>query len=179
VESHAEFLGRSQKRLPARFTRLFRCHFRWRRLNMRMKTRLLAVLLLSAFARLALANSTNLPVKIGALEAPSHYDQLMTVTGTVAQVTLRPSIVFINLDLPYPQSPFAAVIRSKDTNQFGDLPSLKGRSVEITGKVQKYHEKPEIVLEKASQIFVLGGWIMPTNAPVTPKGTNDVTKGVK
>ena len=178
MESHAEFLGRSQKRLPARFTRLFRCHFRWRRLNVRMKSRFLTILLLSGFARLAWADSTNLPAKIGTLEAPSHYDQLMTVTGTVAQVTLRPSIVFINLDLPYPQSPFAAVIRSKDTNQFGDLPSLKGRSVEITGKVQKYHDKPEIVLEKVSQIFVLGGWAAPTNAPAALKGTNDLTKGV-
>ena len=176
--SRAVLQVHTQMRFYGRFARLFHCHSEWCRLNMRMKTRLLAVLLLSAFARLALGDSTNLPVKIGALEAPSHYDQLMTVTGKVAQVTLRPSIVFINLDLPYPQSPFAAIIRSKDTNQFGDLPSLKGRSVEITGKVQKYHDKPEIVLEKVSQIFVLGGWAAPTNAPAALKGTNDLTKGV-
>jgi DNA/RNA endonuclease YhcR with UshA esterase domain len=141
-----------------------------------MKTRSLAVLLLSGCARLALADSTNLPVKISAAEAAQHYDQVMTVTGMVAQVTLRPSIVFINFDLPFPKSPLAAVIHSKDTNQFGDLPSLKGRSVEITGKVQKYHDKPEIVVEKAGQIFVPDGWITPTNAPVAPKGANDLPK---
>ena len=139
-------------------------------------------LLLAGFTRLALADSTNLPVKIGATEADQHYDQLMTVTGTVAQVTLKPSIVFINLDQPYPDSPFAAVIHSKDTNQFGNLKSLKGRSVELTGKIQKYHEKPEMVVQKPSQIFVLGGWITDTNAaapsslmvPTVPaKGANN------
>ena len=127
------------------------------------------VLLLAGLTRAVLADSTNMPVKIGATEADQHYDQAMTVTGKVAQVTLRPSIVFINLDHPYPDSPFVAVIHSKDTNQFGDLKSLKGRSVEITGNVQNYHDKPEIVVTNRSQIFVLGGWMMATNMLAVPK----------
>ena len=147
-----------------------------------MKTRWLAFLLLGGLVGFARADSTNLPVKIRAADAAEHYDQWMTVTGTVAQVTLRPSIVFINLDLPYPDSPFAAVIHSKDTNQFGNLKSLKGRPVEITGTVQDYHGKPEIVLTNSSQIFVLGGWAAATNAVGAPNalaGTNALTIGVK
>ena len=63
-----------------------------------MKRLMLAIWLCVGFAGLAAAEGTNLPVKIGAAGADQHYDRLMTVTGTVAQVTLRPTIVFINLD---------------------------------------------------------------------------------
>ena len=154
-----------------------------------MKRLMLAIWLCAGFAGLAAAEGTNLPVKIGAAEAEQHYDQLMTVTGTVAQVTLRPTIVFINLDHPYPDSPFAAIIHSKDTNQFTNLKLLRGRSVEITGKIQNYHDRAEIVVEKAAQILVPGGWPAATNSPaasVPPaapaaqpaKGTNDLTNGV-
>ena len=145
---------------------------------------------LSGLTAIARADDPAPPLKIGAAVASQLYDQLLTVTGKVAQVTLRATIVFINLDQPYPDSPFAAVIHSKDTNQFNDFRALKGRAVEITGKVQKYRDRPEIVVEKPGQIFVSGGWVAATNAvtnfvaPVgpgpakSPKGTNDLTTGV-
>jgi hypothetical protein len=64
--------------------------------------------------------------------------------------------------------------------------------VEISGKVVKYHDRPEIVLEKASQLVVPGGWGSPLPAsappagtapkvPVAPQsgaGTNDLTNGI-
>jgi hypothetical protein len=150
-----------------------------------MMKRFLLLLLLLNGARPAAAQATNSPLKIGAAEAAQHYDQMLTVTGRVAQVTLRPTIVFINLDRPFPDSPFAAIIHSKDTNQFSDLKLLKDRPVEITGKVINYHDRPEIVLEKASQLFVITN--LPSAAPApapapaapaAPKGTNDLTNGV-
>ena len=153
-----------------------------------MTRRLLPLFLLLAANTLVLADTTNSPIKIGATEAAAHYVQTLTVTGLVAQVTLRPSIIFIILDQPYPDSPFAAVIHSKDTNQFGNLKQLKGKAVELTGKVVKFHDRPEMLLEKPGQIFVLGGWA--TNAPAAatpsggqtapsqPAGTNDLTKGI-
>jgi len=146
--------------------------------------------LLMATVRLAQAEATNAPAIIGAREADKHYDQLLTVTGTVAQVSIRSAIVFINLDQPYPDSPFVAIIHSSDTNQFNDPRTLMGRSVAITGKVQNYRDRPEIVLEKPAQITVSGGWPTATKAPATPpvavppppatfpKGTNDLTTGV-
>jgi hypothetical protein len=51
-------------------------------------------------------------LKIGALEATNHYDQTMIVTGKVVQVTIRPSVTFLNLDRTFPNSPFAVVIIS-------------------------------------------------------------------
>ena len=143
-----------------------------------MKLPLLVTGLLLGLARSAFADAPLPSAKIAAWEAASHYNQIMTVTGVVAQVSIRPAIVFINLDKPYPDSPFAAIIHSQDTNQFSNVRGLKGRSVAITGKVVNYHDRPEIVLEKVSQIFVLGGWAAPTNAPAALKGTNDLTKGV-
>jgi len=142
----------------------------------------------------ALADDPSLPVKISARAAAAHYDQTMTVTGIVVQVSIRPAIVFINLDQPYPDSPFVAIIHSQDTNQFSNVRALKGRSVEITGKVVNYHDHPEIVLAKPSQITVYGGWpatpapttipapaLVPHPDPAAPKpagGTNNLTTGV-
>src|SRR5208337_328910 len=93
---------------------------------------------------LALADQTNAPApaKISAADASKYYDQQMIVTGKVAQVTLRPTIVFLNLDQPFPNSPFAAVIHSENTNQFGDLKSLQGKTVELQGMIKKYHDQP-------------------------------------
>ena len=112
------------------------------------------------------ADSTNspAPAKIGTKAASDHYDQLLTVTGTVAQVTIRPAIVFINLDQPFPDSPFAAVIHPEATNQFGNLKALKGKSVEITGKIKNYHDHPEIIMDHTNQLVVVTGTLT-TNAP--------------
>ncbi len=133
--------------------------------NAGMKTFLL-IPALTLTANLALADETNTaaPAKIGAADAGKYYDQQMIVTGKVAQVTLRPTIVFINLDQPFPNSPFAAVIRSESTNQFGDLKSLQGKPVEIRGMIKKYHDKPEIVLESSNQLTVVSASVS-TNTP--------------
>ena len=136
-----------------------------------MKMNWLIVGLIACSLRLALAADTNnaAPLKIDATAAAQHYNQLMTVTGTVAQVTLRPKLVFLNLDQPYPDSPFVAVIFSSATNEFADLKSLKGRPVEITGTVKAYHDKPEIVVEKPGQLAVNGQPYANTNAPSAVK----------
>ncbi len=134
--------------------------------NAGMKTCLLLVAALTLTANLAPADPTNAaaPAKIGAADAGKFYDQRMIVTGTVAQVTLRPTIVFLNLDQPYPNSPFAAIIHSENTNQFGDLKSLQGKAVEIEGTIKKYRDKPEIVLESSNQLTVVIAAV-PTNTP--------------
>jgi hypothetical protein len=42
-------------------------------------------------------------------------------------------------------------------SQFGDLQKLKNQNVEISGAITEYHDKPEIVLESASQVKVVDG----------------------
>jgi hypothetical protein len=96
------------------------------------------------------------PTKIGTSDASKFYGQEMIVTGRVAQVSIRPHIVFLNMDKPYPNSPFTLVIFPTATNQFGNLKALKGESVEARGKIINYHNRPELVLEKANQLKVTG-----------------------
>jgi len=128
------------------------------------KTFILMSLIVPLASRAADATNSPAPAKIGAKAASEHYDQLLTVTGTVAQVSIRPAIVFINLDQPYPDSPFAAIIHPEATNQFGDLKALKGKAVEITGKIKNYHDHPEIIMDHSNQLAVVTGTLT-TNAP--------------
>jgi hypothetical protein len=85
-----------------------------------------------------------------------HYDERLTITGKVAQVTIRPKVVFLDLNEPFPNSPFTGVIFSFDTNKFKDPPKLKGENVEITAKIKNSQDKPEIGLTNASQLKVVG-----------------------
>ncbi len=117
-----------------------------------MKLYLAVAASMIAFAATVFADPNAAPAKIGTLDANKYYGQEMIVTGTVAQVSIRPGIVFLNMDKPYPKSPFTLVIFPANTNQFGDLKMLKGAAVEAKGKIVNYHNRPEIVLEKSSQL---------------------------
>jgi hypothetical protein len=100
--------------------------------------------------------ANTLPAKIGTDDVTNYYGQEMIVTGTVAQVSIRPKIVLLNMDKPYPDSPFTLVIFASATNQFSDLKSLKGASVEATGIITNYHNRAEMVLKQAGQLKVIG-----------------------
>jgi DNA/RNA endonuclease YhcR with UshA esterase domain len=120
---------------------------------MRVYFLIFALLILALRSSADLTDNTS-PAKIGTDEAKDFYGREMIVTGTVAQVSIRPKIVFLNMDKPYPDSPFTLVIFPAATNKFGNLKSLKGASVEVTGVITNYHDRAEIVLEKASQLKV-------------------------
>jgi hypothetical protein len=114
------------------------------------------------------ADDTNSPAspKIDANAADKHYGENAIVTGRVAQVTIRPKAVFINLDQPYPNSPFTGVVFSRFTNQFSDLTALEGKVIKVGGLITNYQNKPEIILTNASQL------IIDTNASSIADDTN-------
>lgn len=121
------------------------------------------------------------PLKIGAAEATNYYDQTMIVTGKVAQVTILKSVTFLNLDKPHPDSPFTVVIFHGHSSFYGDANALKGKSIEIKGKIKNYHDKPEIALDSTNQLTVLGVtnlslFLNPVaraiKTPLTPSPTN-------
>jgi len=132
--------------------------------GMKLVLSILGAFTLTSYLTLAGETNAAAPARIGTADADKHYGQEMIVTGKVVQVTLKPTIVFINLDQPHPDSPFVAVIHSDTTNQFGDLKSLQGRSVEIQGTLKEYRDKPEIILRSASQLKVLDAPVS-TNTP--------------
>jgi acylphosphatase len=106
--------------------------------------------------------SASAPLKIGTGEADKHYGQEIIVTGRVAQVTIRPKVIFLNLDRPHPDSPFTVVIFPG--TYLADVKALDGKAVEIKGKIKNYHDKPEIVLDGTDQLTVLDSTAS-TNAP--------------
>ena len=93
--------------------------------------------------------------KIGTTQAAKHYQETCIVTGKVAQVTIREKLVYVNLDKPFPDTPFTGVIFARATNQFGDLSKLKGKDVEIKGRVEDYKGKVQIVLNTTNQLKVV------------------------
>jgi len=124
----------------------------------------------------ALSKTNASPVlKIGTGEADKYYDQVMIVTGKVAQVTIRPKIIFLNLDQPFPNSPFTVVMFPG--KYLAGVKALEGKTIEIKGKIKNFHDKPEIVLDNTNQLTVPGS-DMPiafqavTNAPVRLPSTN-------
>ena len=96
------------------------------------------------------------PLKIGALEATNYYDQEMIVTGKVVQVTIRPTITYLNLDEKFPNSPFAVVIFHAHSSFYGNANALKGKSIEVKGKIKNYHDKAEMSLDSTNQLTVIG-----------------------
>jgi DNA/RNA endonuclease YhcR with UshA esterase domain len=126
--------------------------------NLGMKMIFACALLVAISAIVARADDTNTPpapVRIGTADADKHIDESMIVTGKVVSVSIRPTIVFLNMDKAYPDSPFTAVIMAKNTNGFGDLKALEGQSIEVSGKIKSFHDKPEIVMDSTNQLTVV------------------------
>src|SRR5882724_3900174 len=112
-----------------------------------------AMLAVKSFA--ADTNATAL-FKIGTADATNYYDKEMIVTGKVVQVTIRPTITYLNLDEKYPDSPFAVVVFHGKSSFFGNANALKGKSIEVKGKIKNYHDKPEMSLDSTNQLTVIG-----------------------
>ena len=100
----------------------------------------------------ATQTNTNSTVKIKASEAKENVGKEAVVVGTVAEVNKAPNLVRLNLDKSYPNQPFTAVIFSRNTNAFGDLEMLKGKKVEISGKISEFRGRPQIILTSTNQL---------------------------
>ncbi|HZF02265.1 MAG TPA: hypothetical protein VE344_10255 [Methylomirabilota bacterium] len=122
-------------------------------------------------------------MKIGTLDATNHYGEEMVVTGKVVQVTIRPTVNFLNLDQKFPNSPFTVVIFPRNRHAFGDLNAFRGKSIEIKGRIKNYKDSPEIILDNANQLTVIGVTNLelflkpkiestPINAPPVNQATN-------
>jgi hypothetical protein len=107
-----------------------------------------------AWAASVSAQTNGLP-RIPAAAATNYLNQEVVVTGRVAQVTLRPTIVFLDLNQRYPGSPLTCVIKGTDTNNFSDLKNYQDKDVEVSGRITYFQGRPEIVLTTPNQIIIL------------------------
>jgi hypothetical protein len=68
-----------------------------------------------------------------------------------AYVNSKPT--FLNLDKPYPNEVFTAVIFTDDRAKFSEPErKLEGKHVCVTGEIRLYREKPEIILHDPEQL---------------------------
>jgi DNA/RNA endonuclease YhcR with UshA esterase domain len=90
---------------------------------------------------------------IAPADAKAQVGKTVTVEGTVDNVHTTPAgNTYIDLGGHFPNNTFAAVIFSKDTSKFTNVTALKGKTVDITGPIKLYKDKPQIVLKSADQI---------------------------
>ena len=92
---------------------------------------------------------------IGSAEAKAHVGQTVTVEAAVVDVhTVRSGVTFLDIGGRYPDNDFTAVIFAADAVKFPNVRALAGKTVAISGPVQLYKGRPEIVLNAADQLKV-------------------------
>jgi len=77
------------------------------------------------------------------------------VSGYVADVVVREKVAYLNFDNKYPKNTFTAVIFKEKFADFGDLKIYKNKNVEVTGKINEYRGKAQIILNNKNQIKVI------------------------
>jgi hypothetical protein len=122
--------------------------------KVRSKNRLLALA-----AVLLTAHSAFGQKAISASQAISHVGENSRVCGQVASTQFayrsRGAPTFINLDEPYPNQIFTALIWAEDRSKFGS-PEVRyeNRRICVNGVIQLYRGIPEIILRNPSQVEV-------------------------
>ena len=117
--------------------------------------RKLIIATLFAFSLLKLGaqeSSTNAPAKIPASQAKDFVGSEKTVTGKVAEVNVAERLIRINFDKPFPNQTFTAVIFAAKTNLFPEVEKLKDKTVEVSGKIAMFRDRPQIVLTSTNQL---------------------------
>ena len=87
-------------------------------------------------------------------EALAHVGQIVTVVGTVAEVSRSQNgTVYVNFGARYPRQTFTAVALAPAPVWTAGLDSLEGRRVGVRGKIVRYRGRVEIVLTGAEQLL--------------------------
>ena len=110
------------------------------------------LLLIALFAALAGASAD--AAVVPATAARSHVGQTVTVEGLVSEVHTARSgkETFIDVGGPYPNQAFTAVIFAPSMATVGDVSSLTRKIVDITGEIQIFEGKPEVIITSRAQI---------------------------
>ena len=88
-------------------------------------------------------------------EARDHIGSVMTVEGVVSQVSISKSnTTFINFGGRYPNQVFYAVIFRDNATRFAGVSSLEGKTVAVTGAIDLYKGRPQIIVADPDQIEV-------------------------
>jgi len=92
---------------------------------------------------------------ISPLEASGYMGKYVTVKGFVADVYKSEKVAYLNFVQKFPENPFSGVIFANKFEEFGDLQVYQNKNVEISGRVSTFRGKPQMILDKKSQIKVV------------------------
>lgn len=127
------------------------------------------VLLILLYAAPTISASDCIPIH----EASQHIDENKCVTGKVVRVKIGSGgVTFLDFCEDQMACPFTVVVFSHDLKDVGDVRRLVGRTIEIEGRVKLYEGRPEIILNRISQIT--GGAAM---IPALPKNYDVENRG--
>jgi len=91
-------------------------------------------------------------------DAAKYIGQQKTVCGTVASAHFAAKTkgqpTFINLDRPFPNQVFTVLIWGSDRSKFEKPPETlySGKEICVTGMIQSFQGKAEIIVKEPSQI---------------------------
>jgi hypothetical protein len=94
--------------------------------------------------------------KVSVDSATKYVGAFVTICSKVYWVKVLDKITFINMGGPYPKSPLTVVIFTKDLVNFKETPEklYSGKDICVTGKIDDYKGKTQIVVTKPEDIAV-------------------------
>jgi DNA/RNA endonuclease YhcR with UshA esterase domain len=90
-------------------------------------------------------------------DTAGHVGETATVCGVVASAEFsaasRSQPTFLDMERPYPNLPFTAVIFGDNRAKFGAAETtLRGKRVCVTGQIRDYRGRPEVILHDPRQL---------------------------
>ncbi len=86
-------------------------------------------------------------------EAAKKIGETTCVTGKVVKVAqIQSGMYFLDFCQDYRKCPFTVVVFPKDVPNVGNVKLLEGKTIEITGKIESYRGRAQIVLKDKRQL---------------------------
>jgi len=105
--------------------------------------------------------TATVPPCVASAQAAGSAGRRVTVCGTVSGTSYRPDVrgapTFINFDRAFPNHTLTAVVWGDSRGRFNPPPEVQfgsGKRVCVTGLVEIYQGKPQIVVNQANQMWV-------------------------
>lgn len=92
---------------------------------------------------------------ISSQEVKFHIGDSLTIRGFVADIYLSDKVAYINFENKFPKNIFSCAVFENRLNDFGDLSRYKEKTVEVTGKITTYKNKPQVILNSKDQIRIM------------------------
>ena len=111
---------------------------------------------------------------ITAKDAANHVGERTTVCGVVASTKFadqsRGQPTFLNLDRPYPDHIFTAVIWGEDRAAFDQPPerAYDARKICVSGEIRAYDGRPQIFVDDPAEITIVTRWPVVSAAEGNP-----------